>query len=170
MAKRLGFFRDGHVLFSVGAIPETIDLRDMPDDFGIVPFPKYNKEQPQYYSSVCGGFPFVIPSTNTKPDIAGAVMEAMACEAKNRIIPAYYEMALKNKYSRDNDTAETLDLIYETRVYDLGATIWPAPGTDYTYAFIAKTNTFASVTEKNADKYNDIMNKAVGEILGNLGD
>lgn len=168
MAKRLGFFRDGYVLFSVGAIPETIDLRDMPDDFGIVPFPKYNKEQPQYYSSVCGGFPFVIPSTIEKPEIAGAVMESMACEAKNRVIPAYYEMALKNKYSRDNDTAEMLDLIYETRVYDLGATIWSAPGTDYTYAFIAKTNTFASITEKNADKYNDIMNKAVEAILANL--
>ena len=168
MAKRLGFFRNGHVLFSIGAIPETIDLRDMPDDFGIVPFPKYNKEQTRYFSSVCGGFPFVIPATNQRPEIAGALMEAMACEGKNRIIPAYYEMALKNKYSRDSDTAEMLDIIYESRVYDLGATIWPAPGTDYTYAFVKTTNTFASVTEKNADKYDEIMKKAVDTMLENI--
>lgn len=165
MAKRLEHFRNGYCLFSVGAIPEMIDLRDMPDDFGIVPFPKFTLEQKQYYSSVCGGFPFVIPSTNQRPEIAGAVMEAMACAARNKIIPAYYESALKTKYSRDADTAEMLDIIFDSRVYDLGATIWPAPGTDYTYAFIKDTNTFASVTEKNADRYGDIMKKAIESII-----
>lgn len=165
MERRLAFFKNGNCLFSVGAIPEMIDLRDMPDDFGIIPFPKYTADQPQYYSSVCGGFPFVTPVTNTRPEIAGAVMEAMACSARNEIIPAYYESALKTKYSRDPDTAEMLDLIFDTRVYDLGCTIWSAPGTDYTYAFADGANTFASLTEKNADKYNQTMQKAVEKIL-----
>jgi len=167
MERRLSFFKGGRCLFSVGAIPEMIDLRDMPDDFGIIPFPKYTAGQSQYYSSVCGGFPFVTPATNARPEVAGAVMEAMACSARSEIIPAYYESALKTKYSRDADTTEMLDLIFDTRVYDLGCTIWSAPGTDYTYAFADGVNTFASLTEKNADKYNQVMQKAVEAIINN---
>ncbi|MCL2814587.1 MAG: hypothetical protein FWD23_08305 [Oscillospiraceae bacterium] len=165
VARKIAFFKNGQCLFSVGAIPETIDLRDMSDDFGIIPFPKFTADQESYYSSVCGGFPFIIPNLNSNIEVAGAVMEAMACSARNKIIPAYYEMALKNKYSRDGDTAEMLDLIYNSRVYDLGATIWPESGTDYTYAFVKSSNTFASLTEKNADKYNRTIQKAVENIL-----
>jgi len=164
---RVGFFRNGHSLFSVGALQEMVQLRDMPDDFGIVPFPKHTEDQPQYYTRVIGGFPFVTPGTAAKPEIAGAVMEAMACETRNTVIPAYYESALKNKYSRDTDTAEMLDLMFVTKVYDLGDTIWYSPiRVDYTDIFAGGKNTFASHTEKNTDKYNKIIEKAVAGILG----
>ena len=165
---RVGFFRNGHSLFSVGALQEMVQLRDMPDDFGIVPFPKYTQDQPQYYTRVIGGFPFVTPSTIAKPEIAGAVMEAMACETRNTVIPAYYESALKNKYSRDTDTAEMLDLMFVTKVYDLGDTIWYSPiRVEYTGIFESGKNTFASHTEKNTEKYNKIIEKAVNGILDN---
>ena len=165
---RIAFFRDGHCLFGVGETSEMIKLRDMPDDFGIVPFPKYAADQPQYYTRVCVGFPFVIPATITNPEIAGAVMEAMACESRNQIIPAYYESALKNKYSRDADTSEMLDLIFDTRVYDLGDTIWCMTiRIGYTGVFTKGENTFASFTEKNADKYMKDIDKSVTAILDN---
>ena len=163
---RVGFFRNGHSLFSIGAIQEMVQLRDMPDDFGVVPFPKYTEDQPQYYTRVIGGFPFVVPTTNPKPEIVGAVMEAMACETRNMVIPAYYESSLQAKYSRDTDTAEMLDLIFDTRVYDLGDTIWYSPiRVDYTAIFASGKNTFASATEKNMEKYNTVIEKAVASIL-----
>jgi len=163
---RVNFFRNGQSLFSVGALQEMVQLRDMPDDFGIIPFPKYNEEQPQYYTRIIGGFPFVTPATIARPEIAGAIMEAMACETRNTVIPAYYESALKNKYSRDPDTAEMLDLMFVTKVYDLGDTIWYSPiRVDYTAIFEAGKTTFASHTEKNADKYARIIDKAVSAIL-----
>ena len=165
---RVTFFKEGHSLFCVGFIPEMIQLRDMADDFGILPFPKYTPDQAQYYTRASGGFPFVIPTTNQRLEIAGAVMEAMACETRNVVIPAYYESSLKTKYSRDADTAEMLDLIYETRVYDLGDTIWYSPiRIDYTNIFASGKNTFVSDTEKNTDKYNGIIQKAVEKILEN---
>ena len=164
---RVGFFRDGHSLFSVGALQEMVQLRDMPDDFGIVPFPKHTAGQPQYYTRVIGGFPFVTPNTVARPEIAGALMEAMACETRNTVIPAYYESALKNKYSRDTDTAEMLDLMFVTKVYDLGDTIWYSPiRLDYTGIFESGKDTFASHTERNAEKYSKIIEKAVEGILG----
>jgi len=165
---RVAFFRAGHGLFMVGAIQEMVQLRDMPDDFGIIPFPKYTADQPQYYTRVCGGFPYVIPATCDNPELAGALLEVMACEARNSIIPAYYESALKTKYSRDPDTAEMLDLIFDTRVYDLGDTIWYNPiRIDYTNVFAKGDNTFVSATEKNADKYANIIEKSVNAILEN---
>jgi len=168
---RTAFFRNGQALFSIGAIPEMVQLRDMPDDFGIVPFPKYTADQAQYYTRVCGGFPYVIPTTNENLELAGAMLEAMACEARNNIIPAYYESALKNKYSRDVDTAEMLDLIMDTRVYDLGDTIWCYPiRVDYTGVngvFAKGEDTFVSFTEKNTEKYDNTIKKAVDAILDN---
>ncbi|MCL2814899.1 MAG: hypothetical protein FWD23_09900 [Oscillospiraceae bacterium] len=165
---RAAFFKDGKSLFNVGFITEMVLFRDMSDDFGIIPFPKYKADQPQYYTRVCGGFPYVIPITNPRCEIAGAVMEAMACETRNTVIPAYYESSLKTKYSRDTDTAEMLDLIYETRVYDLGDTIWYDPiRIVYTSVLGSANNTLASVTEKNADKFNKVIRETVDKILEN---
>lgn len=164
--KRIGMFRAGYALFMTGAIQEMIQLRDMPDDFGIIPFPKYTADQPQYYTRVCGGFPYVIPATCENPELAGALLEAMACSARNEIIPAYYESALKTKYSRDPDTAEMLDLIFDTKVYDLGDTIWYDPiRIGYTGVFSAKTNSLTSFTEKNEEKYRQVIEKSVNAIL-----
>ncbi|MCL2814275.1 MAG: extracellular solute-binding protein [Oscillospiraceae bacterium] len=166
--ERVAFFRNGGVLFSVGSIRDMVQLRDMPDDFGIVPFPKYTAEQPQYYSRVCGGFPYVIPITCDNPELVGAVMEAMACAARNEIVPAYYEWSLQNKYSRDPDTVEMLDLIFDTRMYDLGDTIWYSPiRIGYTAVFLKGEDTFVSFTEKNEQKYRDAIEKSVNAILEN---
>ncbi|MCL2815611.1 MAG: extracellular solute-binding protein, partial [Oscillospiraceae bacterium] len=165
---RISFFRSGHSLFSIGAIPEMVQLRDMPDDFGVLPLPKYNSDQEQYYSRVIGGFPFVIPTTNPKPEIAGVVMEVMACSARNEIIPAYYESALKTKYSRDADTAEMLDLIFDTRMYDLGDTIWCMTiRNDYANIFARGEDNFSSFTESKRNSYETAIEKAVAGILEN---
>ena len=164
---RIGFFRNGHSLFMVGALQEMVQLRDMPDDFGVVPFPKYTEDQAQYYTRIIGGFPFVVPATNPRPEIAGAILEAMACETRNTVIPAYYESSLQTKYSRDPDTIEMLDLIMENRVYDLGDTIWFSPiRQDYTALWNTNSNTFASLTEQNAHIYSQIIEDAVSGILG----
>lgn len=163
---KVSLFRNGHSLFMIGTISEMVKLRDMPDDFGVLTFPKYTADQSQYYTRVYGGFPFVVPTTVQKPEIVGAVMEAMACESRNTVIPAYYESSLQNKYSRDTDTAEMLDLIMDTRLYDLGDTIWyDQIRLSYTEVFEKGEHAFASFTEKNQVKYQQIIDKAVDAIL-----
>jgi len=166
--RRLPYFADGHGLFCIGAVAEMKILRDMESDFGVLPFPKYTADQAQYYTRVCGGFPFVIPTTTQRPDIAGAVLEAMACESRNAIIPAYYEYTLKNKFSRDIETEEMLDLIYSTRVIDLGDVIWYDPiRTGYTGVFDSGKDTFASYTEKNTAKFETAISKSIESIIKN---
>ena len=38
-------------------------------------------------------------------------MKRLPARATNEIVPAYYEIALKNKYARDENTVEMLDII-----------------------------------------------------------
>jgi len=45
-------------------------------------------------------------------------MEALNAESYKSVVPAYYEDALKGKYSRDSDTAEMLDLISSKMAFD----------------------------------------------------
>ena len=166
IAAGIDFFRNGHAVFVVATIQEMVNLRDMEDDFGVIPFPKFEKEQPRYYSRISGGRPFVIPTTNQRPDIAGALMEAMACETSNTVYPAYYESSLKNKFSRDPETVEMLDLVRATLMYDLGDTIWFSDVRGpLTNDFNGKTNKIASWIEKNSDKVDKAIAKIVESIM-----
>ena len=47
-------------------------------------------------------------------------MEGMAEVSKYTLTPAYYDVALKGKFIRDEESAEMLDIILAQRTYDLG--------------------------------------------------
>lgn len=100
------------------------DYREMKSDYGIIPYPKYDEAQDKYYSRVEGGCPYFIPVTVTDTSFAGAIMEAMACESYNSVVPTYYEIALKAKYTRDSQSGAILDMMMENRVYDWGDTFF----------------------------------------------
>ena len=117
-------FTVSRALFMTGEIKAAQLMRSMPDTFGIVPFPKLDEAQKSYYSRVEGGRIFVIPVTTTDTEFTGLMLEAMAASAHETIIPSYFEVALKTKYTRDDESAKMYDIIMETRVYDLGDTFW----------------------------------------------
>lgn len=98
--------------------------RDMKTDYGMIPYPKYDEEQQSYYSRVEGGMAYVVPVTIDDPEFVGAVIEALACESYNTVLPAYYEIALKAKFTRDDQSVRVLDMIMGSRVYDLGDTFF----------------------------------------------
>lgn len=98
--------------------------RSLQFDYGIIPYPKYNEEQTKYYTRVEGGTPQFVPATTPTPDFSGAMLEALACESANIVIPAYYEISLKIKYTRDDRSVQMLEMIMNNRVYDLGDTLF----------------------------------------------
>ncbi|MCR5262337.1 MAG: hypothetical protein K6D94_00570 [Clostridiales bacterium] len=97
-------------------------LRNMEADFGILPYPKYNEEQKEYYSRVSYYWCCIVPVTNTDLEFTGAMLEALNCESANSVVPAYYEIALKGKFSRDNESEQMLQLIADNRIVDIGDT------------------------------------------------
>ena len=50
----------------------------------------------------------------------GAVLEAMASESYRTVTPAYYEVALKNKYAKDPASWDMLDIVTENLYIDPG--------------------------------------------------
>lgn len=121
--EEIELFREGKALFTDASCFQIANSRESNTDFGIVPYPKWDESQDNYYSRIEGCELFGIPTINKKPEMAGVILEAMACESLKTVIPAYYDVALKVKYTRDDDSAAMLDLAFANRVFDYGDTV-----------------------------------------------
>ena len=91
------------------------DLRDMKDEVGILPYPKFDENQENYISSSHDTTEIgVIPITNAKLDMTCATLEVLMRETQKTVLPAYYETGLKIKYSRDDLSSQMIDIIHDT--------------------------------------------------------
>ena len=117
-------FQEGKCLFIDCSMFWVGSLRDMETDFGIIPYPKLNEAQANYHARVSYYMPPVLPATNTNLELTGAVLELTNYLAKKEVTPAYYDIALKGKVSRDEESVAMLDLIFANRVIDLGDTLF----------------------------------------------
>ena len=99
-------------------------FRAMDADFGIIPYPLWNEQQDTYYSRIEGCELFCVPVTNANLEMTGVLLEAMASESARNVMPAYYEVALKGKYARDEQSEKMLDIIFADLIFDFGDTIW----------------------------------------------
>jgi len=78
------------------------------------------------------------------------------------LTPAYYDISLKTKYARDDDSSEMLDLILAGRSADLGYVgnlggFLEAIVSDV----VGKKNALASTIEKNLPKLNTELEKII---------
>ena len=113
-------FRNGQGLFMVTIFYYIESLRDMDYDFGIVPMPKYDEAQPNYYGRISFFDTSVIPVTVPDPEMSSIVLEALTCESFNNVVPAYKDVALKSKFARDEDSSDMIDITMEHRIIDFG--------------------------------------------------
>ena len=113
--------KNGQTMFTTWMLTGVNYLRDMEDDYGIIPMPKLDEAQ-ESYTAYChnGSSVFGIPTTENEPDKIAAFMEAMAAETYRVVTPAYFETALKGKYSRDSETSQMLDIIVSGVYLDIG--------------------------------------------------
>ena len=141
-------------------------LRDMETDFGILPYPKYDEAQTEYCSRVSYFMPAVMPATNRNLELVGAVLEYINYRAKENITPAYYDITLKGKVSRDEESVEMLDIILDNRVVDLGDTLFCASVRDgfFTAMYRSNNHDLASVLQKNEAS----MQKAIDDMVAGM--
>jgi hypothetical protein len=106
-------FKNNQVLFAPGWLVIAIEsLRDMEDDYSLVPYPKYDEAQDQYYTRIQDGVSlFCIPMNSSRTEIAGAFMEAASSESYKNVSPEYFDVAMKLKYTRDETASKILDII-----------------------------------------------------------
>ena len=116
-------FDTGRALFCEGALMNTPKLRNYDLTFGILPSPKLDEAQKDYYHtiSVWNASLMSIPATVTDSGEVGQMLEILAAASYDTLRPAYYELQLKNKLIRDTDSEAMLDIIFSTITFDLGA-------------------------------------------------
>jgi len=114
-------FRKKRAILDVGTFAYSESLRDFEDACGVLPFPKWDEAQKDYYSAIGDGYsPVMIPIDCKDMDRTGAVMEVMAAESYRSVAPAYFEITLKKKYFRDEESAQMFDIIQAGAKYDFG--------------------------------------------------
>ena len=113
-------FGDGLSLYTIANVSGMASLRDVDIEFGVVPMPKYDESQSEYRCyvwspSVC------VPTTILRPELVGAALEQFAYESVP-VTNAYIEDLIRGKSTRDTETLEMLDIIYDSQVLDIGGT------------------------------------------------
>lgn len=148
-------------MFYINTLTTVNGMRDMADEFGIIPTPKYDEAQSEYCNY--GGSPFymVVPPTTEDLSRTGAVLEMLAYTSVGVVDIAYYDVLLQGKISRDADTRRMLDLIFSTQIYQTPIA-QKYVQTDLAEQYIWKNNTdFASYFAKVRKKIESDIQSSV---------
>lgn len=105
-------FKEGRALFYPTSLQRAQMFRSMEVDFGIIPCPKWDTNQENYQtSSDISHSVAVVPADAPNLSKTGAVFDTLTAISSEKVIPAYYDQALTFKYTRDEESAEMLDII-----------------------------------------------------------
>lgn len=120
-AKQATAFSEGKGIFFTSTLGVSETLRSMEGDFGIIPYPKYDDKQKSYHSTSLDEFSlFLVPTDAKNPEMSSIITEALCAESYKKVIPAFYDVALKTRDSRDEDSAKMIDMIRDGLIFDWG--------------------------------------------------
>lgn len=116
-------FIEGRELFYMCGLINVPSFRIMDDDFGILPVPKMKDSQDRFYHtvSISNMSALALPLNVKEPEDLGLIIEAMGKYSKEYVTPAYYDIQLKYRDTRDDESSEMLDIIFSSRTFDIGA-------------------------------------------------
>ena len=120
-----GMFSDGYAAMATLCLQalEHSTMRNMSDEYGVVPIPKFDQTIKGYPGAMHDGYTVaVIPTTvsGERLDEMSAVLEAMGSASYRIIKPAYYELTLRTKLAKDPQSAEMMELLINGIVIDPG--------------------------------------------------
>jgi len=109
-------FTEGRVLFFPGRfdIITSSAFREMTDDYGVLPYPKYDENQKEYVTLCHNSSACACVLTTLETDryaLIGAVLEALGAESYRSVTDIFLDTALKFKYSRDAASGQVIDII-----------------------------------------------------------
>jgi ABC-type sugar transport system, periplasmic component len=159
-------FLQGRSLLLTDTVGVVNSLRDVGFEYGILPVFKYNDAQADYLSAFLP-YPSAIPANCSDPERSGVILSAFAAGGYKKVAVAYFETAVKTKYTTDEDSAEMLDIIAGNVTSD--GTIMFTDALIYTFMTFAKQNKeFASYwagQQSSAQKYLENITAAFDGII-----
>jgi len=138
-------FKKNQGLFYTIGMGSCQEFRDMESDYGILPLPKFDKNQADYHHFVGTGSTtsMCVPVTNANLGRTGHIVEAMAAESLYTLTEAYYTVNFENKQLRDEESIEMTKIILQSRSYDVGEI----------YNFGDFVNIFGNMAKKNQNTF-----------------
>jgi len=165
---QLEVLADKRGLWLYAGMDRVTTLRTFDFNFGILPNPKFDENQSDYYNHVHAWCTTAvsIPVSSENPERTGMILEALTGESYYTLRPAYYDVSLKTKFMRDDESGEMLDLIFRTRCYDLGHVYnWGGVFDMFFNLPIARNQEFVSAYERILPKIESDMQKAIDNFL-----
>ena len=162
-------FDIGNALFNEATIGNLESYRNSDINIGVLPIPKFDEAQPAYramMSNCSMGVSFL--NTIQDPAKAAMIVEALGAHSYIDLRNAYYEITLKDKLSRDEYTAQMLDIIVDNKTVDLGVINESAWGTVIS-SFLTSIRKsgggqLASLYEKNVSEFESTLEKIMGQL------
>ena len=169
----IAVFTDGHCLFTPNRLYDASFLRSMEDDFGIIPYPKWDEAQEEYHTYYDDrASSFSIPITAPDLELVGIVTELMAAKSYEFVRPAIYDVALKTKYARDDDSQEMIDMILDSMIFEFtniyARSFGDPKGPAHSLRMNVRKNTndLTSYFATNDSLYKETMEKLISSVTG----
>ncbi|MCL2462564.1 MAG: hypothetical protein FWF44_07855 [Defluviitaleaceae bacterium] len=163
---QLTMFSTDRALFMFAGMNRITLLRGMDADFGVLPTPKYDSSQTRYYVPLdtwCTTAA-ALPKTISDINRSTIILEALTAESQYTLLPAYYDVSLKTKLTRDTQSGEMIDLILANRSYDLGRLYnWGGLATAMDQLATKSSDTFASDYAKMQSAAQSALGKTIAE-------
>ena len=170
MKNTTDIFMNDRAIFLNFTIDRIELMQDMTSDFVLLPQPKYDEAQENYYVQMAtGAGMFYIPNTVPNLDMTVDILNAHGALSYEKVVPAYYENALKYKYTRVENNVAVLDIINNSITMDVSFAFASSTGDINTmlYRNTAGGLPIASVITAEAiavQKKMDILYKAYQEL------
>ena len=163
----ISMFANGQGIFYSSQLCRVNDLRATEFDFGIVPYPKWDSAQEKYFSYVDGHASMMgIPQNLPNPDWTGMIIEELSFLSYKDILPVYYDVVLNVKLVRDEESIETLKILFDSKTFDFG---YAWGGWEFWYIFIEQIHNerrdFVSAYEKKEAASLKIMQNRIDTVL-----
>ncbi len=154
-------FIENRTMFLIRPTQTMVLLRDMQADFGIIPVPKYTEDQNKYGSAVnpYSAYGLCVPKVIENPERTSVIINLLAAESHYTVMDPFYDVVLDSKLTRDDTSAEMLNIIYDSRIYDFGY-IW-----NFGDIATAITTGFKGEVISTIAKHEDKVNTAISEFV-----
>ena len=115
-------WQNDQALFWTSLLGNMPTFREMESDFGILPYPKLNTTQDEYYHTVAPyNSQFIcVPLIQDDVERTGTITEALAYYGQKIVLPAYYDVTLIGQSARDEESESMVEIILDTLVFDIG--------------------------------------------------
>lgn len=117
-------FVSGNAIMGNAVFEDAIQhFADVKNTYGIIPYPKLDSNQERYYSMVEGGSASIMAPITLEGETAeraGIIIEALCAESHKKLLPEFYDVVLKTRYSSSPVDAEMVDILVASRIFDFG--------------------------------------------------